>query len=56
MEVHWKGDKIIQLIKDYFNKEMNYIFQTYQFKGMKCKFNTQPQLHGYWGADMCTMT
>lgn len=55
MEVHWHGDPIIERLKTFFDKEGN-IFGGYTFKGFQCKFNTEPDLHGYWGGKIHTMT
>jgi hypothetical protein len=55
MEAYWEGDPLIGKIRKFFDLKGN-IFEGLKFKGHPCRFNTDPDLHGYWGGDIHTMT
>lgn len=46
---------MIDKIVNFFEKEGN-IFGGLKFRGYECKFDTEPNLHGYWGCEVHTMT
>jgi hypothetical protein len=56
MDVLWENDPLGHKIRVFFEQHGN-IFGELKFnKGFKCKFNTNPNLHGYWGGEIHTMT
>lgn len=55
MIAHWEKDPLINEIKVFFLKNGN-IFSGIKFGKHECEFDTDPNLHGYWGCDIHTMT